>query len=229
MGERWLNKGIGLIYPPLCICCQQRTGDLRHLFCASCLDHLTLLDPQHRCNRCFVAIETSGTCPKCRMQHSTYKRHAAACEHFGPPLALLSHFKQGHFELAKTIASLMVMQHNVLGWPLPDQIIPYPTHLFPILQPQGKLTQMVAHAIGKILERPVCIALKKSIDFSYFTEVSSKEPVRFIKAPLRDGALSDKTLLLISLNIERPSILKASDLLQEVFPREIDSLSFLFK
>ncbi len=223
------KKLLEIIYPPLCLCCQQRTEQLLHLFCKTCLEHLTLLDPEHRCARCFACIESSGMCRICTTQHAPFKRHAAACEDFGPPRALLTHLQRGEHMLAKTIASLMVMQHNALDWPLPDWIISCPTHLFPVLYPQGKLTHQTASEMGRIFDRPLCSALKKMINYSYFRNLDPKqEPTRFSSTAHQQADLADKTLLLISLAANREEIVQACEQLQGFFPKEICSISFLF-
>lgn len=223
------QKLIEIVYPPLCLCCQQRAEQLRHLFCKTCLEHLTLLDPEHRCTRCYAPIESAGMCRSCYTQHAPFKRHAATCENFGPPLALLTHLKRGQHALAKTIASLMVMQHTKLDWLLPDWIIPCPTHLFPALNPQGKLTHSVASEVARIFDKPLVSAIKKSIDYSYFGNLDPKqEPTRFSSASHKTAALADKTLLLISLSADREEIAQACGQLQGFFPKEICSMSFLF-
>lgn len=130
--------------------------------------------------------------------------------------------------LADAIASLMVMQHHALGWPTPDWIIPYPTHLFPLINPQGKLTRLVAARIARMLEKPLSFPLKRSIDWDYFIQdPPPKEPVCLRRTPLKENLFSDKTLLLISLDANPTNLSHAADLLQELFPKEIDSLSFL--
>jgi len=222
------QKLIEVVYPPLCLCCQQRTNHLRCLFCQSCLEHLTLLDQEHRCTRCFVQIEHTGMCRNCFSYHPSFKRHAAACENYGPPLALLTHLQRGEAALAKTIASLMVMQHNKLDWPIPDWIISCPTHLFPSFHLQGKLTRQVALETAKIFGRPYCNALKKSIDYAYFGALDSKQkPTRFSAALYKREDLSDKAILLVSLNSDQEERKQACEQLQGFFPKEIYSLSFL--
>lgn len=229
MFPKVFRKLVELIYPPLCLCCQQRTNHLRHLFCQLCLEHLALLDQEHRCARCFAEIEHTGTCRTCLAQHIPYKRHAAACENFGPPYALLNHLQRGEAALAKTIASLMVMQHNRLDWPVPDWIIPCPTHLFPSLYLEGKLTSQVASEIGQIFERPIYAALKKTIDYSYFQTLDSQHRLtRFSPLLHKKVDLSDRTILLVSLNSEPVERKLACEQLQGFFPNEIYSLSFLF-
>ncbi len=222
------KKLIEIIYPPLCLCCKERTEHLSHLFCTACLEHLTLLDPEHRCRCCFASTEGTGVCRSCITQHAPFKRHAAACENFGPPCALLAHLERGEYMLAKTIGSLMVMQHIQLDWPLPDWIVPCPTHLFPGFCAQGKFTRCVASEIAKIFERPLCSVLKKMINYSYFGNLDSKlEPTQFSSVPHKKADLADKTLLLISLSAKKEEVAQACEQLQGFFPKEISSISFL--
>ena len=218
---------IQLIYPSLCLSCQQRANH-SHLLCPSCSEHLTLIDPEHRCKRCFGEIDNPGVCPSCRQGDLFFKSHAAVCERMGPPLALLSYFQRGDIGLAKTIASLMVVQHTKLNWPLPDWIIPYPLHLFPRLSSGGKLTHWVAAEIGKLLGKPLCSPLYKAINSSYFTQREEKGTPLMLRASFsKDIQLADRTLLLVSLAPDLDELKVACRLLQEEFPRQIFSLSFL--
>ncbi len=214
-----------MIYPPLCLFCEQKTDATRHLFCSTCLQHLTLLTLDQRCPRCFKNLEESKHCPSCKSHPTHFKCSAATCEKFGPPLSLLRHYEQGNSAVAKTIGSMMALQLIQLDWPLPDWIIPFPTHLFPRLLARGKLTQMVAREISRILEKPVALALKKKITFSYFLD--PKQQSHSHLAIANNGSFADQTLLLISLSEEKEALNLAAKLLKESFPQAIYHLSFL--
>jgi hypothetical protein len=122
----------------------------------------------------------------------------------------------------------MILQHAQLNWPLPDWIIPLPTHLFPQLNSTRNLNRWVAEEIGKILDKPCCFPLRKAIDLSYFAQREEEgAPLTFKASSSCGAALTDRTLLLISLAPDLEELKRACEALQESFPLQIFSLSFL--
>lgn len=125
-----------LIYPPLCLACDERLSALSRLFCDACQQEWPWIQrpPQKE-----------GDIPP-RMIDSS-----ATCEPLGAPLALMRAFRSGHFFLAETMASLMVVQWKRLGWPLPDRVVPLLGSKIRLFSKKGKETRLLADEVAQML------------------------------------------------------------------------------
>lgn len=215
----------GWVYPPLCLSCKSFLEEGPGLFCSTCLDHITLIEPAGRCPRCFHLFSNKTFhCSFCASSPLALRKHAAVCERLGPIQGLVSSFERGYIGFAKTIASLIVLQHHRLDYTTPDLIIPLPTHFFSKGGIRSSLPLLIAKEVGKFFEKPVFPFLKKTIDFTFFKEGGVS--LTKLKASFKKEEITDKRVLLISLSTDRESLLQASELLLEGFPRSIESLSF---
>lgn len=197
-----------LIYPPLCLHCQDKTESLRALFCPRCLEYLTLID---------ISSKSSSSC-------SGEQWHQATCEPFGPALSLFKHSQRRSPACIKAIASLMVMRWVALDWTLPDIIVPLPTHLWPFFSKSRDVTLQIAQECVRMIGAPVLTLLKKQINWNYFKDPQEEHPSSLIRS---GQGIADHKILLISLTMDPSTLKEASALLLEGFPSQIHSLSFL--
>ena len=203
------NPLLQLIYPPLCLHCQDKTESLQTLLCSHCLEYVTLIDTHSK--------PSSSTC-------EGEAWHQATCEPLGPAVALFRQSHRGDQACIRAIASLMVMQWATLGWTLPDGIVPLPTHLWPYLSKAKNITLLIAQEIAKMIGVPLFRNLKKQIHWQYFRDPKEEHPCSLTRS---NKEIAGKKILLVSLSIDPSTLKEASGLLLEGFPSEIHSLSFM--
>lgn len=219
-----------LVYPPLCLHCEEWISGKRFLLCPICRELLSLLDADKRCLHCFSCLEQGYFCQKCREKASPLTRVAAAFDYQGPAATLIHHLKFANAPyLAKEIAAFMMVQFSRLDWPLPDYIIPVPLSFTHFLKRGYNQSQLIAQEIGHLLDRPIVNCLKKSSEF--FSQMGQD---RLQREKLPEACISwkkpqlmaDKTLLLIDDVMTTGTTLRHSaQQLQEAFPKAIYALT----
>lgn len=121
---RLLHALVHVLYPPICMACQAiiDTED-RHTLCEECFETLQLLDLKERCPRCLHPLFTHTRCfgPSA----SSLKALGACFEDSIVLNALLA--SQRAPEL---LAPFLILQHEKLGWLLPDIVLPTPGDRF---------------------------------------------------------------------------------------------------
>ncbi len=159
-----------LIYPPLCIHCEELLSDQFSTLCTSCLAHLELINAKERCPLCFSSeIENfSSLCTLCCQQPPLLNGTAAAFDYSGPAATLvkLLKYEQKPY-LAEGCAAYLATQFLQLEWPMPDFLVPVPIPWIRYLERGYNQSFLLAEALGKLLNRPTLNALKrKSGDYS---------------------------------------------------------------
>ncbi|MCE5316209.1 MAG: double zinc ribbon domain-containing protein [Parachlamydia sp.] len=186
-------RGIGqsfldLLYPPVCIHCQESIGSRQErLFCPQCSQELALIDPEGRCPYCFSEREIArfAACLECRRHPPKLEGIASACDNLGPARTLLNCIKSGDRPyLANGAGALMVAQFVRLQWPFPDLIVPIPISFWRAFEIGYNPNYLLAKSVGSILDRPVEHLLRIKED-AYLLKKS---------APV----LKDKTILFIN-------------------------------
>lgn len=153
------SRALRLLFPPLCLHCQEDTGCVWKSFCAHCQEFFALLSPVERCSRCFFPLEE---CSGHRTGEFPFTRVAAACEYWGPPATLVRALKyQRRPYLAKDAAALLVVQLLTLEWPIPDLIVPVPQAFTRTLLRGYNQSGLIAQEMGKLLNVPIAQPLKR--------------------------------------------------------------------
>ncbi len=162
---------------------------------------------------------------------SPFKWVASAFEFTGVAASLIHQLKfVGRRELAKDLASWMVIQFVRQNIPLPDLIVPVPQSFARKLSRGYNQSFLIAQEIGELLERPVKDLLKRK---------SGEFPQRALSKTAREISLShsfswkspcdisDKTVLLVDDVMTTGSTLyQCGRVLQEGFPAALYALTF---
>jgi hypothetical protein len=107
-----------LCFPAFCLCCEESIE--KEGLCTACSEHLQLIDIQTRCPFCFEEKIEEG----CLQPHTFFT--AFCCEDLGPAGPLIRSLTSSDQSRQKNIGSLMVVQLCLLGWPMPDFLLPFP-------------------------------------------------------------------------------------------------------
>jgi competence protein ComFC len=191
---KWI---IDILYPPLCLHCENSLEEKRSLFCTLCLEQLSLIEPQDRCRSCFG---DDLPCQRCMHRPVFIKRQAAACSAFGPAQTLRSYLEKGHTPFLSAAASLMALQFTALDWPFPDLIVPLPATLWSRCTKGTPISHLLAKQLSSFLQRPY--AAKKKQD------------------------VCDKRVLVVALDLEDDHFRSAAEGLLEGFASEVYGLAF---
>lgn len=196
---------LDLIYPKVCQYCQILMEE-NQIFCASCLEKLSLIPSIGRCQKCFQEISLNfGVCKPCRKRRHSLKTVAGCFEHFGPAVSMIHALKKGRFYLAKDMAAFMVLQIDRLGWPLPDCIVSVPR----------RATKLLATELSKMLGKLCCFVLRRKIG-SYPSEFFLKKKCN----------ISHQIVLLVDLQMKSRRTLNAAAKALREQPCTIYGLSF---
>lgn len=213
---------INLLYPPLCLHCQEKLSHIPPLFCASCCTQLSLIPAEGRCRICFCEQE-AGPCPRCSRRPSPLCRQLAAIEPMGAAATLLRALLQGREEVIPAAAALMAYQWLEQKLPLPDFLIPLPLSKWRRYQLGFDVNDALARSVGTLLSAPIATVLKSSWDWRAFVETAEMKVTHKVRAK---RSLADKSLLLIAPKLDERALLSAANALQEgYFPKAIYVLS----
>lgn len=224
---------LDLIYPPLCLHCNECLENECHLFCRSCLLLFDQIDPSTRCPFCFSPEfdrNQQKCCDHCKQHPRKIKRTASVFDYEGPPATLVKQLKYGgQFYLAKSGGAFMAVQFLSLNWPMPDFIIPMPMASLRKMERGYNQSELLAESLAKLINRPVSRVLKrKSGDFSqagldHYQRLNLKNDSFFVK----DGdQLHNKTLLLVDDVMTTGSSLNCcAEALIPFFPEDIYALT----
>lgn len=177
---------LDLLYPPVCIHCQESLGPgQERLLCRQCLHALVLIDPEERCPFCFSEKELAklAACLECRRHPPKWDGFAFACDYMGPARTLLNSITSGDRPyLADGAGAMIAAQFVRLEWPFPDFIIPIPIIFWRSLELGFHPNLLLAKSVGSILDRPVENVLR----------------IKNGAVHVKQSLAKDKTILLIS-------------------------------
>lgn len=144
--KKIIDALLHLIFPQLCMHCNEETRSSVKLFCNQCISHLTLEDLKSRCPFCFTHAE--NTCLACQNAHT---RVLAAVSYFGPAKTIIEQLHQGRYKFAKDAAALMAAQYLNEELGLPDIIVPLPEQILPSITRGYSVNDLLAKEVAKIL------------------------------------------------------------------------------
>lgn len=151
---------------------------------------------------------------------------ASACDRLPPVKTFIKELKRGeHPFLSKTAAAFLTIQHERLGWPVPEGIVPIP----PRIKWKGAdAVFQIAKMVAKSLQTNLLPVLgRRAGDFP-----ASRLPIDlhaqtrsfYLKKPKQ---VEDKILLLIDDEIVTgETFQRAAEVLKEGFPKRLYALSF---
>ena len=146
---RFLKFFLNILYPPLCLHCEEHLEKDRTLFCTVCLEQMAPIDPEGRCRICFAE---EHPCQRCMARTVAIKRQAAACSYFGSARTLAAYLKKGNTQFLSAAASLMLLQFSHLEWPLPDLIVPIPGSLWERCKKGKNINTLLAKEMARLLD-----------------------------------------------------------------------------
>ena len=154
---------LDILYPPRCLHCYERMTQHQRL-CSTCLPHFTLLPKEGHCLKCGAGISLiSGTCQTCRTHSHQLKRFGVCFDAFGPASSLVRSFlRTQHPDLAREIASLMVIQLETLDFGDLDLVTMIPNAIF---NPQYAVGRLVAKNLGLPFFSAIRREIKPGINF----------------------------------------------------------------
>lgn len=222
-----------LLYPPLCLHCEETLEEYSQIFCQICLQQLDLIDPKTRCPYCFsddFNPEVAFCCHPCRQKQQILHRVAAAFDYEGPAATLIKQMKYGGQPfLAEGVGAFLAAQFVYLNWPLPDAIIPMPMAPLRKLERGYNQSRLLADVVARHLERPMLdVLVRKSGDFSQAgLSYSQRLQLSGDAFSLKKGQqLQDKCILLIDDVMTTGSTLRrCGEALLEGYPAHIYGLT----
>jgi ComF family protein len=216
-----------LIYPHLCLHCEQPIKGRGRKLCACCAEQLELLDASRRCAICFAE---AGTCSGCWKRMAPLRAIAAAFEYEGAVKTLVRHFKfHDAPELGRGAAAWMAMQLLRLSWPLPDLIVSVPQTPWHAWARGYNQSEVLAQELSRIVHRPACSLLRRQSGGA-----SQSRLPRALRLQLSEDAFSwkrrraiaDQVVLLVDDVMTTGSTLRAcAAVLGEGYPKALYGLA----
>lgn len=187
-----------IIFPPICWHCEDPAA-FSHPLCESCLKLLDILPPSDP----LITFEGQG-----------------------PAWTLIKALKSGRApRLAEGIAGYMALQYLKNDFPLPDLIVPVPQALFRSLQVSYNPSLLLAHHLGKTLDRPVIQLLKRKRQLVCQMRVNREQRYRLSVENFqwkKRVPIAEKTILLVDDIMGTGATLRAcAQRLYEGFPLKI--------
>ncbi len=142
-----MHQLVDLIFPPLCLSCQERCET--KFLCPDCWCACELPDPIERCRHCFEELDQRGNlCAQCREHRRLSSLRAYVFDPDSP-----AHYLG--VEAPMAMAGFAVVQWIQLEWPLPSAVIPMP----------DTSSIAIGKAFAELLEVPFVRALFTSLEY----------------------------------------------------------------
>lgn len=222
-----LEALLRLLYPLLCLHCDEGLFVRGPLFCSDCLEQLSLVEMKGRCRTCFHEFH-KGRCDKCMHRKVVIHHQIAACQAMGPANTLLNEINKGGKSCIAAAASLMAYQWLETKLLLPELIIPLPTSFWHKQKAGFDVQLQLANELGKIFNIPISEVLKMKFDRSHFLE-QGEFRYRLEGRRQKGESLCDRRVLLVALEHDDSLFQQAGKELKLFFPTQMDALSFITK
>jgi len=135
--QKTLESFYDLLFPSFCLHCSQELNSHSKLLCPSCFDLLELLPPE------------KGLMP-------TISQVGICFESEGPSCSLIRALMEKDMPyLAKSLASFMLIQHQQLGFSLPDRIIYLPQSFLKTALQGYNPNALLAKSCAELFQKPV--------------------------------------------------------------------------
>lgn len=148
----WSKFTLNQLFPGDCICCRYGKND-KSGFCRDCYRDLPHI--HDACRQCGLPVDADQQCA-CKDEEWPFSTCVAACSYSFPMDALISQFKNAHrLTLAHSLADLIVHKVQHLKLPLPELLLPVPSHHHKLRQRGFNQSTEIARIVGKRLNIPV--------------------------------------------------------------------------
>lgn len=221
-----------LIFPPLCLYCDEVPANPDWIFCQTCTALLQLIEPAERCHVCFVEMghDKQRICSGCLKQPSLLTAAAAAMDYVGPAACLVKRLKYGQQPyLARAAAAFLVAQYVKLEWPMPDLVVPVPMPFLKEMARGYNQSVLIAQEFSRLIGRPAVQVLKRRHgDYSQagLTLAQRQKLGGSTFVLTRSSDVADKCVLLIDDVMTSGSTMRrCAEALQEGCPASIYALT----
>jgi predicted amidophosphoribosyltransferase len=144
-----------LFFPPLCLHCEAAVQKNKALFCDECSFFFEPLEWKNRCRTCGQISEQNHSCKECRDEKRSGYKVAATLEYQASVFSMLARLREGKMPyLAKTGASLMLLQFMELKWDPPECVTVFRTSVIKRLLGQNS-TKLLAQYFCRFLKVPM--------------------------------------------------------------------------
>jgi len=216
-----------LLYPLLCLHCGEGLMVRGPLFCACCLEQLSLVEMKGRCRTCFRELH-KGRCDKCIYRKVIIHHQIAACQAMGPANTLLKEINKGGRTCIAAAAALMAYQWLETKLLLPELLIPLPTPFWHKQKAGFDVQLSLARELGKVFSIPIAPVFKTKFDrFHFLTQGEFR--YRLEGRRQKGESLCDRRALIVALEHNDDLFQQAGKELKLFFPSQIDALAFATK
>lgn len=217
----YLGSVCALLYPLICLHCEDELENGLTIFCRSCLESLEEINAKERCLRCFSAdiSDSKRICELCLKKPSLFTRVLSAYDLAGPAASLQKKLQTKSF-LAEAAALLMANYLLKTALPLPDIIVPIGQTFSERLE--GFYPSLImAKQLSKILNRPLLSCLTYN---PFRINLNSEGEASFHLKNL--NLVEERSILLVSdLFASRGRMQECAEALSEGFPKSIYGLT----
>ena len=198
---------INILFPALCLHCNEPIEQKKHLFCSGCLPYFELYQPHIRFSLGDLNVPV-----------------AAALEYIGPTQTFVNKLNTGQSPyLAKTAAAFMTTQLCQLGWEF-DGIVPVARSRVRVLLRGIDHTREMAQELSKNLSCPVFPVLRRRGGEFPQGRLNPQQRERLTRASFSLGG-PKKILLIDDVLTTGATLRAAAETLFEAYPAKIYALT----
>lgn len=144
----WSKFILDSLFSQDCLCCHYHTSR-KHGFCRGCyrdLAHIT-----YACRQCGLPVNAEQLCA-CKDEDWPFSHCLSACAYSFPVDALISQFKNQHrLNVCASLAGLLLDQVQQHKAPMPELLLPVPSHAAKLQQRGFSPSAELARLVGKRL------------------------------------------------------------------------------
>lgn len=143
------------VFPERCVGCDDVLPDPRAFFCGACVGEVEQLPEAPACARCHEpGVFRTGRCDRCEKRPPKFTKAFAPLEHAGAVARAVQRFKyEGHPELARPLASLLVAGAKAFLASAPTLVVPIPLHAARYRERGYDQTALLAVALAGATQR----------------------------------------------------------------------------